>query len=164
MFSAGIFLMSCQSSVRFTSEKSLPVDYSVSKKSHQVLRKDNLNDLQLDIVSEAERWLGTPYCYGGNTADCLDCSGYVQKVFEKIGFELPRTSQDMFAAGNNVQDSEAKAGDLVFFSNKGNISHVGIYLGNGNFIHSSTSKGVIIQNLNDKYYQEHFTGFRRMLN
>lgn len=100
-----------------------------------------------NIIASAEKYIGTPY--GGD----FDCSGYVYKVFNENGIELPRSSKTQYKHGESVEKANLQKGDLVFFDTSGSgISHVGIYIGDNKFIHSSTSSGVMISKLNDPYY------------
>ncbi len=167
-----ILFSSCQSTSRFTSSghkdqtdktdanSSLPKNSSINKNYD----RSELNLIQSKIVNNAFNYLGTPYCYGGNTdGDCFDCSGFVQTVFTSIGISLPRTSSEQYLTGKEISLGEAIAGDLIFFKDNRRINHVGIYLGNNEMIHASTSKGVIRQNLNDNYFQSHLAGLRRVI-
>lgn len=107
-----------------------------------------------ELAEKATQYLGVRYVYGGTTAKGFDCSGYVRKVFTDVGIDsLPRTAASMYKEGDKVAKSDLQEGDLVFFNTSGRgVSHVGIYIGSGQFIHSSTSKGVVKTDINDKYY------------
>lgn len=113
-----------------------------------------------EIIAEARRWIGTPYVHGGKSRRGTDCSGMVMVIYEeKAGVRLPRNSarQQEFCAP--VRRADLVPGDLVFFSSsvRGNrISHVGIYTGDDRFIHASSSRGVMVSNLNEKYYASHY--------
>jgi peptidoglycan DL-endopeptidase LytE len=111
------------------------------------------------VVQTAYAYLGVPYVWGGTTPKGFDCSGFVQYVFAKKGISLPRTSGQMFGTGTAVKD--LKAGDLVFFAN-GSINHVGIYLGNGNFISATTSSGVKVDTLWGGYWGGKYAGAKRI--
>jgi peptidoglycan DL-endopeptidase LytE len=105
------------------------------------------------VTQMASSYLGVPYVWGGTTPNGFDCSGFVRYVYQQTGVELPRTSLDMYATvGTSVTD--LKPGDLVFFANKNKVDHVGIYIGNNQFI-SAANKGVKIDSLasqwGDKY-------------
>ena len=158
-----MLMFGCRSSYRFTSKSGLP-ESNIKTANIQKYNNYNLNGDEHSIIDEAEKWLGTPYCYGGEDNSCIDCSGYTQQVFLKVGVELPRTAEEQYESTRNVGKSEAKPGDLVFFQDKKHINHVGIYLGNNEFIHSSSSRGVVRQSLNDEYFKVRFAGFHRALN
>ena len=115
----------------------------------------NDNDALYEIVNE---WLGVPYLYGGNDRDGIDCSAFVGVVYRQIyGINLHRTSNDMLRDVDLIGRSELREGDIVFFTNsKGKVSHVGVYLKDDLFAHSSTSNGVSVSNLEDSYWQKHF--------
>lgn len=117
----------------------------------------------IELIKEAEKYIGIPYCYGGSTRKCLDCSGFINLVFSKFGIALPRTASDIYNFADKINISEAKAGDLVFFKSKNKINHVGIYINHGEFIHSSSSKGVVKSSLSENYYSTHFFGAGRVI-
>ena len=116
------------------------------------------------IIATAKQYIGVNYVYGGTTPSGFDCSGFVQYVFAKQGVSLPRVSRDQYKLGTAVSFSNLKAGDLVFFSlaKNGTVDHEGIYVGNGQFINASSSKGVTIYTLGS-YWQSAFLGARRVL-
>lgn len=107
-----------------------------------------------ELNETATKYLGVRYSYGGTSAKGFDCSGYVRHVFKELGIDtLQRTSSGMYQQGEKVGKADLQAGDLVFFNTSGRgISHVGIYIGSGQFIHSSSSKGVSKASINDPYY------------
>lgn len=121
-----------------------------------------------DIVAAAKQYLGTRYVYGGSSPSGFDCSGFTMYIYEKFGYSLPHsaTSQWQSGLGTKIWGINAlQAGDLVFFcdpsrSNGKACSHAGIYIGNGQFIHSSSSSsgGVIISDLTSGYYNNYFVG------
>ena len=117
------------------------------------------------VLSESYRWIGTPYRYGGNSRRGVDCSGLVNAVFGRFGVKLPRRARDLARKGRSQERSALMPADLVFFANTAGrgITHVGIYLGKNRFIHSSTSRGVIISSLDESYYRRHYAGARMII-
>ena len=117
-----------------------------------------------DIVAKAKQYLGVPYKYGGTSPSGFDCSGFVYYVYRNLGINISRTQTTMYSQGTPVKKSELKPGDLVFFQNtyKAGISHVGIYVGDGKFIHSpSSGKVVSYADLYSDYYTSHYYGAAR---
>jgi len=109
-------------------------------------------------------WLGTPYRPGGNSKRGADCSGFTSSVYmEKERKKLPRSSIDQYNSGKSVDRRNLAVGDLVFFGEKGKVNHVGIYTGNENFIHASSSNGVMISPLEDIYWKPRYIGAKRYL-
>lgn len=119
-----------------------------------------------DLLLQAMSLIGVAYRWGGsNPTAGLDCSGFIQYVFKKsLKVNLPRTAAEMARSGRAVDKSELAAGDLVFFNTLGGrYSHVGIYMGNGKFIHSPrTGKSVEVSNMGLSYWVAHYTGARRV--
>jgi len=117
-----------------------------------------------EIVSYAKSLLGVRYVYGGTTPTGFDCSGYTSYVYKKAGITLPRTSVSQYGVGTSVSKSNLQAGDLVFYNNLGKgPTHVGIYIGGGQFI-SAESEGIAISSINDKYYWgKYYIGARRII-
>lgn len=116
------------------------------------------------IISTSMDYIGVPYVFGGTSPYGFDCSGYVQYVFAKAGVSLPRTADVQYEVGTPISTTDLVPGDLVFFSTYTyGASHVGIYVGEGNFIHASSSQGVTISSLSSAYYSSHYIGSRRIL-
>jgi len=116
------------------------------------------------IVAKAKQYLGVPYKYGGTSPSGFDCSGFVYYVYRNLGINISRTQTVMYSQGKPISKSDLKPGDLVFFQNtyKAGLSHVGIYVGNGQFIHAPQSgKVVSYANLNSDYYTSHYYGAAR---
>ena len=120
------------------------------------------------LVKVAKSFMGTPYKYGGNTARGLDCSAYVKKIYEIFDVQLPRSARDQFMIGSKISREELAVGDLVFFKTKRYAkrpTHVGIYIGDDNFIHSSSGHGRIgvkIDSLSSDYYSKAYVGATRI--
>lgn len=117
-----------------------------------------------ELKTTATQYLGAPYYYGGTNVNTgIDCSGYTQFVFSKLGISLKRTSRDQYTQGTAVNKSDLQPGDLVFFNTSGSgISHVGIYLGDNQFISATTSRGVAIDNLDSRYWGPLYVGAKRV--
>jgi cell wall-associated NlpC family hydrolase len=119
--------------------------------------------LDARITGTALRYLGVPYAWGGTSFGGVDCSGFVWAVFAKNGIYLPRTADAQFEEGRHVSTRDLRAGDLVFFQTYAiGASHVGIYLGNGKFVHASSSNGVRVDQLAEDYYSSRYIGARRL--
>ena len=118
------------------------------------------------LMSTVIDWLGTPYYYGGTTRKGIDCSGFTRMVIDSAAaVALPRSAHDQFLHGTPVDDNDMKFGDLVFFHTRRRpfVSHVGIYLGENLFCHSSSRYGVTISSLQSTYYSQHFIESRRVV-
>ena len=122
--------------------------------------------LASEIIANAKKHIGTPYHWGGSQPGGFDCSGFTSYVMRQSGISLPRSTTDQYKLGSYVEKSDLKPGDLVFMANtyRSGISHVGIYVGNGCFIHASSSRGITIDDLSESYYVNHYYGSRRVLN
>ena len=120
-----------------------------------------------NVVEAAYAFRGTRYVMGGTSRSGFDCSGFVRYILSATGgVDLPRTASDQYYHGAPIAPQDMQPGDLVFFKNtyKRGISHVGLYAGNGKFIHAANAhKGVRMDDLNSSYYQAHFAGARRVL-
>lgn len=115
------------------------------------------------LTRSAMRFIGVPYVFGGTRTTGFDCSGYVQHVFGMNGLHVPRTADAQYDAGRRI-NTKMIPGDLVFFHTYApGVSHVGIYLGNNKFIHASSSRGVAVSSLNDRYWAPRFVGAKRVV-
>jgi hypothetical protein len=116
------------------------------------------------IEATASRYLGTPYRFGGEGRDGIDCSSFVQQVYQERGVGLPRTAREQIQVGRDVAKGDLQKGDLVFFQTYASYpSHVGIYLGDGKMIHASSEKGeVTVSDMNSDYYLSRYLGARRV--
>ncbi|NCC67773.1 MAG: CHAP domain-containing protein [Clostridia bacterium] len=118
------------------------------------------------IVATAKKYLGTPYVWGGTSTSGFDCSGLVYYVYKENGYTINRTAATIYNNGVAVDREDLQAGDVICFSNSSGsgIGHVGIYIGDGQFIHSSSSDGcVIISSLSTSYYNNHYVAARRIV-
>ena len=119
------------------------------------------------VTLRALSLVGTPYRYGGNTPEGgFDCSGLVNYVFrDMLDLRLPRTSRELAASqGPRIATDRLASGDLVFFGSDGQVSHVGIYVGEGRFVHAPNSGGTVrLDRLDGAWWREHYTGARRLL-
>lgn len=153
----------CSSSRRFARDPIYDAGKNTTQKKHKNDSKKTTagNTKKLDastrqLIDEAEGWLGTRYIYGGHSKSGTDCSGFVMEVYRNAAnIKLPRTTVEQRNFCRNINFDKLDAGDLVFFTSrkgKGKVSHVGIYIGDGKMIHASSSRGVIISRLDEKYY------------
>ncbi|HKK72986.1 MAG TPA: C40 family peptidase [Candidatus Krumholzibacteria bacterium] len=116
------------------------------------------------VVESARTFLGAPYRYGGDDTGGIDCSGLVVRSFGAAGVSMPRTAAAQAAAGYHVGRPDLRAGDLVLFAGSGgSVGHVGIWIGGGRFIHASSSRGVVVEQLATRWFADRFVGGRRVL-
>lgn len=154
----------------FQKAKGLEVDGLVGNQTYSKLMNSafpepnrGVTDITRRIVSTAMSYVGVPYVFGGTSPSGFDCSGYIQYVFRNVGISLPRTADVQFNVGKPIPKAELRAGDLVFFETyEPGPSHVGIYLGNGKFIHASSYTGITVTNLDSDYYRPKYLGARRL--
>lgn len=170
---ASTIIISCGSSKNVSSSKKTPSKTVV--KSENLRKLDSSFDGKISgsvksLLKDAENYFGTPYKFGGNTSSGFDCSGFTVKVFQENNFSLPRRSSDQADSGKSIDIKTVKPGDLLFFATGGGsrVSHVGIVHtiendGEVKFIHASTSKGVIISSLNEKYWNKAYLHAQRVL-
>ena len=136
------------------------LDYQALARASILLGVDiNLEDNH-KLYLEAADWIGVPYRSGGDSKRGTDCSGLVYQIYKKVyRIQMPRNSEELKDKSYKVAKRNLKEGDLVFFSSsrsRKKVAHVGIYLKNGRFIHSSTSRGVIVSRLGEDYYSRHW--------
>lgn len=134
-----------------------------SKVNLQVMEiSSNLHPHSHALLTEAKQWLGTPYKYGGEDKGGVDCSGLVLNIYRSaLDIKLPRSSSEQAKFCSPLAKGDLMPGDLLFFATSGSrnkVSHVGIYIGDGRMIHSSSSKGVIISGIDEDYFRKTFTG------
>ena len=124
-----------------------------------------LMDVEVELIKNIslfkfiDQWLGTRYRFGGTTRRGIDCSAFTGLLLSTVfGFNTPRTAKAQYRICNKIKKVDLVEGDLVFFNTRGGVSHVGVYLGNHCFVHSSVHKGVTISSLDDCYYSRKFIG------
>jgi peptidoglycan DL-endopeptidase LytE len=136
--------------------------------SNKIVKSWKNHEERYMLVKVAKSFMGAPYRYGGESVRGLDCSAFVKKIYDIFDVQLPRSARDQFRAGPKVQKEELTVGDLVFFRTKRYAkypTHVGIYIGDGNFIHSSSGHckiGVKIDSLQSDFYSKTFLGGTRV--
>jgi probable lipoprotein NlpC len=155
------FFLACSSNPRYRPEADAPQSRKPRVESQRETRRSVRTG---QLVAAASSFLGTPYRYGGEDASGMDCSGLVWKAARQAwGMKLPRVSREQASVGMPVSREELKADDLVFFATSGGgINHVGIYAGDGRFVHASSSKGVSWASLDDRYWRRSFRQGRRL--
>ncbi len=166
-------------SVRFTSQSYIkefdvpPVEDHPVDKSEVIKRYENIVKTKAalspreKVLFEIINFLNSPYSYGGNSKNGIDCSAFTQKVFgNSLNVKLPRTASQQFNIGERVEGiNNLKFGDLIFFNTTRTRfpGHVGIYLGKNLFAHSSVHHGVTVSSLESSYYKDRFVGGRRIV-
>lgn len=171
---AAFAIAGCQSSVRFSSHgsqspyKSKPNAGKVAERKIPPKKQiensvRETSGTRAAILEEAKLWLGTAYRYGGESRSGADCSGFVYSVFAENGIMLPRVSSQQYEHSERINQNDLRPADLVFFTKNGSVNHVGIYIGDGNMIHASTSRGVTVESLNLNYYSKHYAGAGRVI-
>ncbi|ASJ52096.1 hydrolase [Brevibacillus formosus] len=123
----------------------------------QAAEENSLHEVVSDLY-------GTPYKSSGSSKKGFDCSGFTRYVFDALGVDLPHNSASQYELGTEVGRKDLQPGDLVFFNTNGrSISHVGIYIGDGTFVHSESGRGVVNTKLNDPYYwSKRYVGAKRL--
>lgn len=165
MVVCSVLLHDCMPATRVTTPTRQSESARESSEVLQGAQMDQQNSAaQRSLLMAAEIWVGTPYRYGGSSSEGIDCSAFVQSVFAKVGVNLPRTSREQSETGTSVSRAAIQTGDLLFFNTSGNgVSHVGIAIGAAQFVHASTSRGVIVSSLEEEYYDSRLLFCRRVL-
>lgn len=128
----------------------------------QILEREVETLTNLSLFNLIDEWWATRYRYGGSSRAGIDCSAFVGMLMGAVyGFKLPRTAREQYAVSEKIGKEDMLEGDMVFFNTRGGVSHVGLYLGSGYFVHASVSNGVTISNLDEGYYAKKFIGAAR---
>lgn len=135
------------------------------RKYATILGVDDNKLHNIDLLEEIDDWYGTPYRYGGSSKNGIDCSAFSRTLANDVfNVSLPRTAEQQYSYCDHIKKSQLKQGDLVFFHTTGGsrITHVGVYLQNGKFVHASTSSGVMISDLDDYYWRRAYRAAGRV--
>lgn len=156
-----VLLSGCKSS------KSSVVRAGAGHSTSSTVKKDYSRELAgpmgQDLVDEARTWLGTPYRYGGKDRRGTDCSGMVMEVYRSVcAVKIPRSTREQKSYCTEVARNKTRIGDLVFFGSGGGVSHVGLYIGKGEMIHASSSRGVMVSNIDSGYWGDRYLGAGRV--
>lgn len=144
-------LLSCSSSpnIKISRLSDIPLGKKVDLKNSSAVKNK--------LYAQYKSWRGVEYKMGGLSKNGVDCSGFVYHTFRsKFGINIPRTTKLQSTIGQAVSKNKLKSGDLVFFKTATKVRHVGIYLENNNFLHASTSKGVMISKLDNVYWKSKY--------
>ena len=160
---ACLFLAACSASSQRNSSGQNSNKTQVNKSQRDNgMKEDQL--LFYLLRKEFAYWQGTPNQFGGNSKNGIDCSAFVKNVYhDGFNITLPRTTQNQVEKGYLVYKNQLQVGDLVFFKTGWRTRHVGIYIGNNEFIHASTSKGVITSKLDNVYWKKNYWQARRII-
>ncbi len=142
---------------------------AIEKISGRQIKYAMLMDVAVESIKDGslidflEEWYGTRYRMGGTTKKGIDCSAFTKSLMSGVyELEIPRTAREQYKNCERIKKDELMEGDLVFFNTRRGVSHVGVYITNGYFVHSSSSGGVIINSLEDAYYSRRFIGAGRV--
>jgi lipoprotein Spr len=158
-----LFLMACGSKPRFTPE---PVERTVRESSPDLPSGEKESKIDQGKMGRIiDSFMGAPYEYGGESKSGIDCSGLVRQVYKQYAeFDLPHDTKKLYKLVKQVDMEDLAYGDLVFFSDGWfSVSHVGIYLEEGKFVHTSEQFGVVISSLDEDYFKKRYRGARRVI-
>ena len=153
----------------FQADRGLEGDGVIGPATYRALMNKEMpanrsNSVVRNVMRAAYSVIGTPYVFGGTTPYGFDCSGFTQYAFARAGVYLPRMADSQFYSGRQISMSQLRPGDLIFFTTyEAGASHVGIYVGNGNFIHAGTSTGVTVSSAFTGYWGARYYGACRVL-
>jgi cell wall-associated NlpC family hydrolase len=148
---------SCVSSKKSTEQRNQKAKNIALLKKYGELTGAPVDAANLVLYGFIDQWWGVPHQLGGMSSKGVDCSGFLYLLFGEVyGLVVPRTTDGLYKKAKFQPVSELKTGDLLFFElgTSGKVTHVGMYLQNGRFVHASTSKGVRIDDINDVYYRK----------
>jgi peptidoglycan DL-endopeptidase CwlO len=163
--------MTTSAVIIFQRDRGLAADGLIGADTYQALMgreiptsRDGSSVTLRRVIQTALRYTGVPYSFGGSTPEGFDCSGFTRFVYAQSGVYLPRTADEQYEVGQWVSSNRLQAGDLVFFTTYAEgASHSGIYLGNGQFISATSSRGVAVNSLHSGYWGARYLGARRVL-
>jgi lipoprotein Spr len=158
--SANLSIVNTDSSTTKPTEqiKSLQIKYA------QLLNVEIEKTNNVMLYEFIDDWMDTKYRFGGSTKSGIDCSGFSSMLCKEVfKIQLPRMASEQYKACEKINKEDLTEGDLVFFNTRGGVSHVGVYLMNDYFIHSSTREGVMISSLHEDYYHNRFIGAGRLV-
>ena len=146
---SSLFLTGCSSTPNYVPQSSQPIPLA------SPVDLTNQSKVKSRLLSQYKSWKGAPYRYGGTSRNGVDCSAFVQNTFHsQLGYKLPRTTRTQIRAGSKISKPNLKVGDIVFFKTSSKSLHNGIYIGESEFIHASSSKGVTISSLDNQYWKK----------
>jgi cell wall-associated NlpC family hydrolase len=159
LLAASFFILSCaRPTTRIT--KDTPTMATTGHEAHEL----SSDDIERSLLEEYDRWEGTRHVLGGDDHDGIDCSAFVQAVYQNVfHVDLPRTTRGQLSVGKIVSLNKLRAGDLVFFKPPSAPRHVGIYLSGKQFVHASKSNGVTISQIDRVYWGKYYWTGRRIL-
>jgi murein DD-endopeptidase / murein LD-carboxypeptidase len=164
IFTLALFTFSCRHKKDLTKSDD---SKHTTNPSHPLSEKLGVSKKEINhnkLYSFVDDWYGSPYKYGGCQKTGVDCSCFADNLYDKVyGVKIGRTAGEIYKACDKVKTDHLKQGDFVFFITNGkSISHVGVYLKDNKFAHASTSKGVIVSDLNETYYKKYFHSAGRL--
>ena len=157
----GFYLAACSSVP--SSRPETMVSSDALTPSGDVVDMTNHAQVRSQLLEQLSEWEGVPYRYGGLSKQGVDCSGFIYLTFaEEFGIRIPRTTQSQVLKGKVIEQGDLLPGDLIFFNTGYNQRHIGIYVGKKQFIHTSSSRGVMLSRLDNPYWQSAYWHSRRV--
>lgn len=159
-----LFFLSCTNSEKQDINELVYRPKTKYKNTSQSEKSSPINHTDKEMLyRQFKKWEGTPYLWGGETRLGIDCSSFMQKLFEELyDFYIPRTTSEQMIEGKNPGYPNRQLGDLIFFKTGTDTFHVGIYYENDNFFHASSTFGVTMSNLNEEFWKKTYLKIRRM--